>query len=339
MSCCGGGSGVTGLCGSCGCSPCTCVYQNIIQQGGSGSPATAGQCVNLSGVCVLDAFTANTMYFRGVDSGSAALTVSLDATNHTILLNLDINAIATALPQATTSQVGVGETATDAEAIAKVSLVNFVTPSNFAAMGASTTFAGLVELSTDAEAITGTSTTLAITPANLAAVLATGPSRQTFADAVGRNAAIPDFIGQPGYQLDTGQSYVGYGVAPGLWRAIITDTIQNDIVGFSFSGGAVVFGNTAQITTGGLLDFFGGQIAVNATPVPADSVLITGAAVGQFSSSLINTFLSVNNTQTYTITNAVTTRTFDAAAATLQNTKDTLATLIQDLQATQKPTV
>lgn len=355
MSCCGG-TGVTGLCNTCGCSPCSCIYQNIFQQGGEGSPATAGQCVNLSGICVLDAYNANTMYFRGIDTTDAAiLSIALNATNHTIELTINVNALAAALPQATTSQVGVGETATDAEAQAKASIVNFVTPSNFAAMGASTTFAGFIEIATDAEAIAGASTSLAITPANLAAAIAANyGTTVTFVDSVARNAAVPAFVGQYGYQQDAKNAYAGFNTVAGAWNPLVTLGGTADAAGitttiglslgaqFDFSGASTervgIAGVELRIFNGGFINFDSAQIFVNGVQVPATSVITTNG-FSAVSSLLISQFLTDQSTQTYAITNAVTTRTFDAASATLQNTKDTLATLIQDLQATQKPTV
>lgn len=72
--------------------------------------------------------------------------------------------------QATTVQIGSLETATDAEAIAKASLLVALTPSNLAAINATDSFSGLVELATDAEAIAKADATKALTPANLAAL-------------------------------------------------------------------------------------------------------------------------------------------------------------------------
>lgn len=339
MSCCGG-SGVTGLCGTCGCTPCCCNYRVTVNTGGSGSPATAGQCVNLSGVCVLDAYTSNTMFFRGVASGTPVLTVSLDATNHVILLNLDINALAAALPQATTTQAGVGETATDAEAQGKASTTVFVTPSNFAAMGSSTTFAGLIEIATDAEAIAGASTTLAITPANLTAVIATAPNRQTFADAVGRNGATPLFLGQEGYQLDTGQLYVGYGLAAGFWRAVITDGITNDITGFSITSGAITLFAPIQFNTGCNVDFFGSVIQSGGVTVPADSVLLTSSTPGSLDSRIIANFASTVNTDPgWTgFTNSLVRKTCDCNTVTTAQLAQIVDTLINILATPLLPT-
>lgn len=72
--------------------------------------------------------------------------------------------------QATTTVMGIGETATNAEAVSKASTTVFLTPSNLATGNyqASATFEGLVELATQAEVTAGTDTTRAVTPATLA---------------------------------------------------------------------------------------------------------------------------------------------------------------------------
>ncbi len=334
MSCCG--SGVTGLCGGCGCNPCSCIYQ-VINETNPVSGVTNVTCVNLSGICVVDAFQAGTIYFRGVASNSALLTVSLDATNHVVLLDLDVNGIAAALPQATTTQRGVGETATDAEALAKFSTTVFVTPSNFAAMAASTTFAGFTAYATNAQAITGTSAALALTPANLTAVFATNPLQRIFADSVARAAATPLFIGQWGYQSDTGQQYVGYGGAPGFWRAIITDGVQNDIQGFQISTGTLSMLSTLQMSNGSVLDFSSGQIAVNGG-VQTDSLIGTDNTGTGTAYQLIN-FLSAFQVRTgYTpFTNPATIRTCNTGTVTLQQLAQLVGTLIEDLKAFLTP--
>lgn len=73
--------------------------------------------------------------------------------------------------QATTTVAGIGETATNAEAVAKSSTTVFLTPSNLATgnFQASTTFEGLIELATQAEVDASSDTTRAVTPATLAA--------------------------------------------------------------------------------------------------------------------------------------------------------------------------
>lgn len=70
--------------------------------------------------------------------------------------------------QATTTVAGILETSTDAEALAKSSILVAVTPSNFAAMASSETFAGLAEIATQAEVDAGTDDLRYITPLKLA---------------------------------------------------------------------------------------------------------------------------------------------------------------------------
>lgn len=351
-SCCGG-SGVTGLCGACGCNPCSCIYQNIFQTGGSGSPATAGQCVNLSGICVLDAYNANTMYFRGVASANAILTVSLDATNHVILLDLDINALTAALPQATTTQAGVGETATDAEAQAKASTTVFLTPSNLAALGASTTFAGFLEIATDAEAIAGASTTLAITPSNLAATIAANyGTTVTFADAVARNAAVPAFVGQFGYQQDALNAYAGSALVAGSWGPLVTlggtadgtdlsTTLGLGTVGqfiFSGTGDVKVSGCVLKLINGGYLDMdnsagfaFSGSITNNS--------FVTNNGFGAGAPLLISAVATTQNIDTgwSGFTNSAVRKTGDCNTITLPQLAQVVDTLINTLKVPQLP--
>lgn len=211
------------------CSNCGCNY--IVNLPDNPVAEYTAANLNIGGIGVYDSTTNSEFGFRGIISDNAALTVVLDAPNFTINLDLDVASIATQLPQATTSQAGVGETATDAEAIAKASTIAFVTPSNFAAMASSTTFAGLVELATNAETQAGASATLAVTPAGLASVTSAQKVTQVFADAVARAAATPLFEGQYGYQTDTNQTYSGFAVAAGSWVNVLvegaTNTLEN----------------------------------------------------------------------------------------------------------------
>jgi hypothetical protein len=73
---------------------------------------------------------------------------------------------------ASTSQAGVVQLATDAQAQAKGSTSLALTASNLAALGATTSFAGFVQLATNAQAIAAAATNVAVTPANLAAAVA-----------------------------------------------------------------------------------------------------------------------------------------------------------------------
>lgn len=69
---------------------------------------------------------------------------------------------------ATKTNKGVAELATDAETLALSESDKIVTPANLAALNAGAAQEGLVELATDAETLVGTDTARAVTPANVA---------------------------------------------------------------------------------------------------------------------------------------------------------------------------
>lgn len=75
--------------------------------------------------------------------------------------------------QATTSVIGVSATASDAQALAKSSTINTLTPSNLAALGSTETFSGLAEIATQIETNAGTDDVRYITPLKLKTNLAT----------------------------------------------------------------------------------------------------------------------------------------------------------------------
>lgn len=299
--------------------------------------------------------------FRGIASGSNSLGVALDNTNHTVLLTLDLTLIVNDLPQATTTQRGVGETATNAETIAKASTTVFLTPSNLAAIPASPTLAGLVELATDAEAIAGVSTTLAITPANLAAVNASNLQTTTFADSVARAAAVPTFEGQFGAQLDTNTAWLATGSGAGDWDSLLTFGVGNEASGntsvamsgfsltlvgngtlalstvilacdgadSSFNNATTRFGSTGpqnvDFDTQSFL-YIGGGI------VPAASIISTAGA-GVLQSIAIDQFLSTDNTDTgwTNFSNSMVRKTGDCNTITLPQLAQVVDTLIQTL--------
>ena len=337
------------------------------------NPVVAYTCanINLTGIGVYDSQNGNEFDFRGITSGNNSLLVTLDAGNNSILLTFNIQQIIDDLPDATTTQRGVLETATDAEAIGKALDNKILTPSNLAAIGATTTFSGLIEIATDAEALAGASTSLAITPANLAYVNAAQLTTVVFADAVARGAAVPAFKGQFGYQQDTDQAYVSYGTAAGEWQQVMCEYGSNTsyfnlqsagngginmVDSFLWVNGAVgsfwlgdgvnataglvkatsslTFENTAFIDFGAT-----SLLKIGAVSIPANSVVITGGAAGNPSSKLINTFISNSNTQTgYTaFANGATLRTCDTATVTLPELAQIVGTLIQDLKAVKLP--
>lgn len=291
---------------SCGCNPCSCTPSPSI----CCTPTTESveytfENANLVGIGFFDNDTDNLVQFRGAVSNSAALTITLDAANNVLVFDFDDEALVLDIPDATTTQRGILETATNAEALAKAATDKIVTPSNFAAMGSTTTFAGLLELATDAETITGTSTTLAVTPAGLAA--ANGLSgTTTFADAVARAAKVPAFEGQFGGQLDTNTAWIASGALAGNWSSLITGGQVSDLTAadtqvlgtgrnFDFLNfNAVQFPNsTVSFETAVVADASG-------VVIPAASVVITDplSPDGTISSQLISTFLSTANPQT-----------------------------------------
>lgn len=344
---------------SCGCNPCSCSPQPPL----CCNPTTESveytfENQNLSGVGVFNNVTNYLVGFRGIVSESVALTVALDAPNNVIVLDFDDSQLIAAIPDATTTQRGILETATDAEAIAKALNNKIVTPSNFAAMGSTTSFAGLVELATNAETITGTSTTLATTPAGVAA--ATSLYRTvTFADAVTRAATIPSFAGQFAVQLDTDQGYISYGTGAGQWYGLFTLDTTSFISGATvlningstllFTGGSFNIDGTTTNTWSGstsidnavwtftnfaTIDYASSTILkIAGVSIPASSVLLTGATAGEPSSTLISNFLSTANSSGgwTNFTNSLVRKTCDCNTVTLPELAQIVDTLIQTL--------
>lgn len=308
---------------SCNCSPCCC------------SPAPATCCTpttesveytfengNLAGIGVFDNDTDNLVQFRGIVSNSASLTVTLNATDNTIVFDFDDTALVADIPDATTTQRGILETATNAEALAKAATDKILTPSNLAALGGTTTFAGLLELATDAETIAGVSTTLAVTPAGLAAAgQLTGMT--TWADAVTRAGATPTFDGQIGTQLDINVPFVANGTGAGDFDVPVLISGANTLLGnvsvatagfdFTFTGagnvvvnlsGSFAVAGTAylyadiQFGSGGAeaINFEGGTLQVNGSAL--NDSLLGGGGAGLSLAYPVADFISANNTQT-----------------------------------------
>lgn len=349
----------------CGCSP---GYGCLLHITLPDNPVELYTAANLNtlGIGVYDSTDANEFGFRGIYSGNSSIVVALDAGNHAISITLNIDQIIDDLPQATTTQRGVGETATDAEAIAKASTTVFLTPSNLAALGASLTFAGLVELATNAETQAGVSTTLAVTPAGLASVLTTIGDTKTWADAAARAVLVPDFAGQFGTQLDTDIPFISTtAIAGGFNRPLFTLDGLNNVISANtqldlsnlfdllFTGtGEFVLEVLTRIQSGGSIVFDGGVLnfdspgasflQIGGAAVPANSVMITSGTAGDLTSvATIGTFLSTFDTQTgYTnFTNSATLRTGDCNTLTLPQLCQIVDTLIRDLKAVQLPAV
>lgn len=324
---------------SCGCNPCSCTPSPSVCCAPTVESVTyTFENANLVGIGFFDNETDRLVQFRGAVSNSAALTITLDAGNNVLVFDFDDEALVLDLPDATTTQRGILETATNAEALAKAATDKILTPSNLAALGSTTTFAGLVELATDAETIAGVSTTLAVTPAGLAAASVLSGTT-TFVGAVERAAAVATFDGQFGTQLDTEQAYVAGSTAAGDWNSILTFGANNfvsattsvqmggfglTLVGngdfvlqnttFSSIGSASTFENSTTnfgVLAGNpqVVNLANAVLQVAGVDVPNNSVLVTAGGVGIPSSRLLNTFLSTANTSTYGIPSGTLART------------------------------
>lgn len=322
---------------------------------------------NLVGVGVFDNVTDYLVQFRGIVSDSAALTVTLDAGDNTIVLAFDQAALVADIPDADTTTRGILETATNAEAIAKAATNKILVPSNLAALGSSETFAGLVELATAAETQAGVSTTLAVHPAGLASTIALS-NTVTFTDAVDRGGTAPAFDGQFGGQQDTDTAWLGASTVAGDWKPIFTldttnDASQSTTLNFngtsiSFVGNGTLTLNNVTLTQFGLASTFHSSttfFGINgASPqivdfaftsfsianVPMTDLSLLGQTSGGVAAEfLIADFLSTQNIQTgyTTFLNPSTIRTCDTATVTLQQLAQIVGTLIEDLKAVQLP--
>lgn len=226
---------------------------------------------NLAGEGVFSNKTGNVVSFFGITNTDGTITVTLDAVNKAISLDLDAELLAGNFPDATTTAKGKVELAIDAEAVAKTSTTVVLTPSNLAALGATTSFAGFVELATDAETAAGTSTTLAVTPFGLAL---------RFIDVVKMNTT----------QASSGFTEIAIS-GGGKWE-------------FQGSAGNMKFEETGFTTTapvnlgtGGNLNFNGGKLKLAGADMTASSVLGTTAAAGVATSYPLSGFLRFGQAQ------------------------------------------
>jgi hypothetical protein len=313
----------------CNTNPCSCLPRpSVCCIPTTESITYTFENANLVGIGFFDNDTNYLVQFRGAVSNSAALTITLDAGNNVLVFDFDDEALVADIPDATTTQRGILETATNAEALAKAATDKILTPSNLAALGSTTTFAGLVELATDAETIAGVSTTLAVTPAGFAAA-ASLVGNETFADAVDRGGTSAAYVGQFGGQVDNATAWIASGLGAGSWVQLMgvskdmivvnsptTWTIESDwtiegdgqvgtITLFEF--GVIDFNSVLEVFfTDSVVKFVGSTLDFNSTSrisdagvlIPANSVLTTSATAGQLNSALINTFISSANTQT-----------------------------------------
>jgi hypothetical protein len=337
-------------CFRCGCYQCNCNYV-VFPTTGSGG-ITGATNINQTGIGVYDSMSGTTLQFRGITSANGYLGVTLDGTNHSILLSLDINAFVAALPAATTTQAGVLETATNAEAIAKGATDKTITPSNLASLGSSETFAGFIEIATQAETNAGVVDAQAVTPLKLKTYLTTQQNiPKQWTDDVARAAVAADRAGQLGSQTDDGIAFVATGTGAGNWAQILalgdsaapslssTNDVFIDMLSayFSFSstdsGGGVEFQSGCNIVTDATARWY-----LSNTIVPANNLVSTGVTAGQLVSTPISDFISSNNVQTgWAITNPATIRSYNTATITLQQLAQVVGTLVTDFIAKKLP--
>lgn len=353
---------VCGCCGGCGCQACGYVV-NLPDNPVAEYSATNG---NTGGIGVYDSTVGGVQFvFRGISSANSMAVITLDAGNKNVLITLDATAIAAAFPAATTTQSGILETATDAEAIAKAATDKIVTPSNFAAMAASTTFAGFAEIATQAEVNAGVDAVRYVAPDTLGVLLGTKKYTTTFADSVARAAAVPAFEGQFGYQIDSNTGYVANGSGAGDWAVLITDgatqtlddsttvsiTLNLDFIGAgtlnigntntNFSGTTI--NSSAELNQDADVNFSDSNIDFTNCTLTfaggsnASSVLVTDVG-DQIGTLLIDSFVSEANVDSgWTVANLAVNRTLDCATATLGDLRNIVGTLITAFLNTLKP--
>lgn len=153
---------------SCGCSPCSCSPQPPICCNPTVESITYSfENANLAGIGVLEGVTDTLVQFRGIVSESPALILTLDTDTNAIVIDFNGDLLIGDIPDATTTQRGMLETATNGEAVAKAADNKIVVPSNFAAMAATETFAGFAEIATQAETNSGVNDLAFVTPLKL----------------------------------------------------------------------------------------------------------------------------------------------------------------------------
>lgn len=262
--------------------------------------------INLSGVGPVDSSSNYTVNFRGVASANSMLTVTLDNVNHNALLTVDVAAIANAFRAANTTQTGILETATDAEAVAKAATDKILTPSNLAALGSSTTFSGLIEIATQAEVVTGAAVNLAVAPDTLKGMVF--PSFATGVTTTVPASSFPTIdIGTAAFIQFTSDNTGGFGF---------------NQINFTFSAGYLDFTNVGVAIAG----------------VPLNNALL-GTKLGVVADYDLADFASLNATETgYTsFANASILKTLDVNTCTTIDLGNVLNTLISTLKAVKLP--
>jgi hypothetical protein len=314
---------------------------------------------NVTGVGVFSADTANAVTFKGIASSGNTITITNDAGNKTVNLEINPTGIPALVPQATETVQGKIELATAAEVITGTDTERAVTPAGLAGLTATTLRAGLVPLATNIDTSTGVSTTRAVTPAGLKSVTNVLRTQSTFADAAARSTTSPAFIGQIGVQQDTLAPYMGYNTTAGSWEQTFiysggttslgaTTTLNADLANLVIQditdgGGGLLMEQGGTLTigaTGNLNLLSSGRTQIDGADVATVRLLGTSATAGQMTSYAISSFINATSTTAdYTINNALDLRTYDADTVTTAELADVVATLILDLNSLKLPTL
>jgi hypothetical protein len=347
---------------SCGCcTPNITIAPTICCTPTTESVEYSAENQNLIGVGVFNEQTGTQFGFRGIASDTLALTVTHDVANNAIIISFNDELLIDDIPTATETIRGIAEVATQGETNAGALDDKIVTPLKLFSMLATETQRGILEIATQAEVTTGTNDTNAVTPLKLTTFAGTQKVTRTFADAVARAAAVPNFDGQLGIQLDTNALIMSTGTIAGAFTPNIVIGGTLSVTGLStFTGDISAASSLATFSqvqttdisvdsgvfsvTGGLL-FVNGPLSFEAGTqfqiggAPASDSVLIGRTLGAADALPLADFLSTENVQTgYTnFANPAVLRTCDTATVTLPQLAQIVGTLINDLKAVQLP--